>query len=249
MNRSCYILLLALAVCIVLAACEPRDEAGTSLSPASPASTQPVSPPPVSPPPPSPATPPASPAASSQSASTAPENPGGTAWHGALTGNERLDANVENVLDQNCDPAASDRENMLAIYNLLMNRFGYRGEHVDLPDGYTEERIYELADDMLQRWRGSCEHFAAVYYVFAQRLGLSVHLVEGPAFFGVGSGYEDDDSGWGMHGWILASIDGRYYHFDPLYDTYLYKDQAFFMKTDSDFESNHRWDRDAYPVS
>jgi transglutaminase/protease-like cytokinesis protein 3 len=103
---------------------------------------------------------------------------------------------------------------------------------------------------MLQTWRGSCEHFAAVYYVFAQRLGLSVHLMDGPAFFGVGSQYaQDGDEGWGAHAWILARIDGRYYHFDPLYDTYLSRNHDFFMKTDRDFENNHRWDRDAYPAS
>jgi transglutaminase-like putative cysteine protease len=156
---------------------------------------------------------------------------------------------VERVLESNCDPGASGRDNMLALNDLLMARFGYRGQAVDLPDGYTKERIYELADDMLQAWRGSCEHFATVYYVFSQRLGLSVYLLEGSAFFGVGTVYANSTDGWGPHAWILAEIDGRYYHFDPLYDTYLQRDHSFFMKTDRDFEVHHRWDREAVPAA
>ena len=59
-----------------------------------------------------------------------------------------------------------------------------------------------------------------------------------------------DGSEWVDHAWVIARIDGSYYHLDPLYGRYYAENDiaSYCMAGDSFLEATHQWDRGAYPA-
>ena len=45
------------------------------------------------------------------------------------------------------------------------------------------------------------------------------------------------------HAWVVAEVDGQYYHFDPLYGRYYTEGRAedYFMQPASALEPTHTW--------
>ena len=134
------------------------------------------------------------------------------------------------------------KSQMRESYKWVAKNVRYKNIAVDLSNGYTAELVDELAKYSFSYRNGSCEHVAATLYKLFESVGAEPIMVDG----------ERLDSGtneWGAHAWVIAKVDGKYYHFDPLFARNHTPDyMSMFMAKDSDIEATHKWDRKAYPV-
>lgn len=162
---------------------------------------------------------------------------------GAETGNEALDADVLAVLQEACKQEHSLEENVRAVYNWVAEAIAYRASTADLSEGFTEEATQALAAELLAKRRGACDGEAALLAVLLRRMGLECVIVEGQFL-------REDGSAWVDHAWVIAEIDGGFYHLDPLYGRYYAGDEAdrYCMADDAFFLETHRWDQAAYPT-
>ena len=159
-----------------------------------------------------------------------------------LTGIESLDNNIAKIFEEIMMEGMTETEKLKAVYDWAIRKMRYKYITVNDKDGYTPALVYELADYSAKMYNGSCEHYAAMMYVMYQRLGYEAVMVNGEFL-------DDDGKSWVAHVWIMAKIDGEYYHFDPLYGRNHTNDSSsFFMKKDSQIEHLHRWEREKYPV-
>ncbi len=162
---------------------------------------------------------------------------------GQTTGNERLDDEVKKIIDEVCDPDKDAVYNLGELFDWMVEELKYKYVTVDLSNGYTEELISEIAEYLIINRRGSCENQAALMCVFIRRMGYDAQVVAGEFL-------SDDKTEWVEHAWVIANIEGEYYHFDPLYGRNHTggHPRTFFMQKDADIEDVHRWDREAYPA-
>lgn len=168
---------------------------------------------------------------------------GGYVPAGEPTGNETLDADVLSVLEEVCETGNSLEENVRAVYDWVAEAVTYRASTADTSEGFTEEVTEELAADMLSKRRGACDGEAALMAVLLRRMGCETVIVEGQFL-------RADGSEWVDHAWVIARIDGSYYHLDPLYGRYYAENDiaSYCMAGDSFLEATHQWDREAYPA-
>lgn len=162
---------------------------------------------------------------------------------GAPTGNETLDTDVLEVLQEICEKENSLTENVAAVYAWVAEAITYRASTADLSEGFTEEATEALAAELLAKRRGACDEEAALLAVLLRRMGCECVIVEGQFL-------REDGSEWVDHAWVIAGIEGSYYHLDPLYGRYYAGDEAdrYCMADDAFLLETHRWDRDAYPA-
>lgn len=164
---------------------------------------------------------------------------------GAPTGDETLDGQVLTLLQEICDPRASEEENLRAAYDWVCNEITYRAGTADTTGGFTEDLIQELASEALEKRKGNCDSEAALMAVLLQRLGCEAQVIQGQ-FLREG----DDEAIWVDHAWVVAEVEEQYYHFDPLYGRYYTEDRAgdYFMQSDAALEATHTWDRETVPA-
>ena len=164
---------------------------------------------------------------------------------GAPTGDEVLDGQVLTLLQEICDPRASEEENLRAAYDWACNEITYRAGTADTTGGFTEDLIQALAREALEKRKGNCDSEAALMAVLLQRLGCQAQVIQGQ-FLREG----DDEAIWVDHAWVVAEVDGQYYHFDPLYGRYYTEGRAgdYFMQSDAALEATHTWDRETVPA-
>jgi hypothetical protein len=73
-------------------------------------------------------------------------------------------------------------------------------------------------------------------------MGFEAQIVEG-------SRYDSTNNTWGDHAWVIATVGGKPYHFDPLFGrNHTNNPRSMFMAKDADLEKTHKWDRGKYPA-
>lgn len=158
------------------------------------------------------------------------------------TGDAELDEKLDEIVAGITNDDMSLDEKMFAVYYWTYTNIRYRATPIDLLNGFTQELVSQHTENTIDTRRGACEHFAMVNATLFNRLGVETILIEGyrySTYYGT----------WDEHTWVLANIDGEWYHYDALYEyQHTGTQRSCFMKTDSDFQSHHTWDRDAYPV-
>lgn len=124
----------------------------------------------------------------------------------------------------------------------LHQDFKYRAVALDLSNGYTDELTGDMVLYFFRYRKGSCEHYAAVEKLILEYLGFNAMYVEGDR-------YSTVELVWGEHLWVIAEMDGAYYHVDGLYGGNHTGgiDKCFFVP-DSDMEKSHRWEKTNYPA-
>ena len=156
-------------------------------------------------------------------------------YEGNATGNADLDAQMLAVLEEVYDPAASEEDNLAAVYRWVCDGITYRAGTVDVSGGFTEELTEQLALEGLQKRKGNCDTEAAVMAALLERLGYPCQILQGQ--------FLREDGQWVDHAWVLAEVDGAPLHFDPLYGRYYAEDPMdSFLQPDSALEGTHRWD-------
>lgn len=160
---------------------------------------------------------------------------------GESTGDADLDGQVLTLLQEVCDPQASEEDNLRAVYNWVCDEITYRPGTADTTGGFTEDLIRDLAAEALEKRKGNCDSEAALMAVLLRRMGYEAQVVQGQ-FLREGDG----EAIWVDHAWVVAEVEGQYYHFDPLYGRYYTEDRAedYFMQPDSALEATHVWDKE-----
>ena len=162
---------------------------------------------------------------------------------GNATGNDTLDAQVLSVLQEVCAPKASEEENLAAVFDWMLAEIGYRATTADTSNGFTKELTEQLALDLLNSHRGSCDSEAALLCVMLERMGCDPVIVQGQFL-------RSDGSEWVDHAWVIAETGGKTCHFDPLYGRFYAEDHSrdYFMANDEMMQKTHAWDASAYPA-
>lgn len=109
----------------------------------------------------------------------------------------------------------------------------YRGDDPTVP-GFVENRSLSV----LLFHIGMCEDYAAALTMLLRGMGLEAEYVPGLTYTAAGTGFVD-------HAWVVAKIDGVWYHLDcqledniSRRDTIRYK---YFMRGDATMAASHRW--------
>lgn len=138
---------------------------------------------------------------------------------------------------------ATTEERLWSVFEWMTKELKYQYITVDISGGYTEDLIAELGEHVIFELRGSCEHQAALYCLFARRLGCKAMVVEGEFL-------SDDGSEWVEHGWVIVEHDGVNRHCDVLFGRNHTggKPRTMFLINDTDMSEKHRWDTSKYPV-
>ena len=163
--------------------------------------------------------------------------------------NNKADAFVEAALTEIITEGMTQRQKMRAIYDWLLDEISYQTETSTDYSLDTYNKIDDYAFNGFKRIKGHCFHYAAMAAEMLDTLGLEITLVKGEGF----SLNEADH--FLLHYWVMVNIDGKYYHFDPLYE-YLFdlydidRDKDFFLAKDSMiYSKSHIWERTLYPVA
>ena len=153
---------------------------------------------------------------------------------GPVTGVESLDESVLALLQEICDPKASQEENMGTVYDWLCAEIKYRPGTADTAGGFTDQLVNELAGETLNKRKGNCDGEAALTAVLLRRLGCGAVIVTGQ--------FLREDGMWVDHAWTAGKLqDGRVYHFDPLYgSTFAGNPRDFFMRESEGMRDTHR---------
>jgi len=111
-------------------------------------------------------------------------------------------------------------------------------------DFYTYHRLYYI----FKNKSGVCSYYSCLLKGMVNHIGLECNIVRGDYIYNDGSTTE--------HVWNNILIDGKYYWFDTdldsinwhnYYSSYDYVVKNYFMKKDSDWTSNHKWNTSYYP--
>ena len=161
---------------------------------------------------------------------------------GAATGNSQLDEQVLAVLQEICAADGTPADHAGAAYLWVANETSYRAGTADTSGGFTEELTVELALDMISKRRGNCDNEAALMEVLLRRIGCETVIVQGQ--------FLREDGSWVDHAWVIAQLDGVWYHFDPLYGKFYAEERIheYCMADDTLLLQTHRWEQDQYPA-
>lgn len=140
-------------------------------------------------------------------------------------------------------PESTQYQTALMIFNYLVSHISfadpigldiwrYRSNQIELPT-YVENR--SLSPILFGV--GSCEDYAAAMVILLQESGIDAVYVAGYTLSFRG-GYTD-------HAWVVAQIDGNWFHFDPQLEQNIYSGgeipYRFFMATDDEMLGSHLW--------
>lgn len=106
-------------------------------------------------------------------------------------------------------------------------------ENVTQPPTYVENRSLSV----LLYGMGMCEDYAAAFTMLLRAAGLEAEYVPGLTYSA--EGYLVD------HAWVVAKVDGIWYHLDPQLEDNVSRHGAvlyrYFMRGDATMSGSHRW--------
>lgn len=155
---------------------------------------------------------------------------------GEVTGVGSLDESVLALLREICSPDAPLDENMGTVYDWICAEIKYRPGTTDTTGGFTSQLVNQLAEETLNKRRGSCDGEAALTAVLLRRLGCETAIVSGQ--------FLREDGVWVDHAWTAGRLqNGDIYHFDPLYGSvFAEKPRDYFMRDGMEMKDTHRFE-------
>lgn len=161
--------------------------------------------------------------------------------------NNKAQEVAQAVYDSIITPTMTQREKMRAVYDFLVDEMTYRSDDSDDYNIDSYNKLDEYALNGFNNLYGNCFYYASMGAILLDKIGMEVTLIKG-------EGYSyTAETHFVLHYWILVNVDGKTYHFDPLYE-WLYKrvnkDKYFFLVPDAQiYDLTHRWDPALYPAS
>lgn len=159
--------------------------------------------------------------------------------------NDAAEPYAQAVFDELITGAMTSRQKMRAIYDYLLT-VRYRNEASTDYASDSFNKIDDYAKIGFTKKQGHCFHYASMAAILLQKAGFEVTLIKGEGY----SANEPDH--FLLHYWVLVNVDGKIYHFDPLYEL-LYDNPSkysfFLVDDDYTYQRTHLWDRSLYPSS
>lgn len=127
------------------------------------------------------------------------------------SGDAKLDASVEAILQQVTTPDMTDLQKLRACYDYV-RAYSYLGRNATISDKtMPRDKALGYANKIYDTGKGDCYNFAAAFYFLAKRLGYDATAVVGRCAYS-----------WGTvaHGWVEIPMDGTVYLFDPQIENY-----------------------------
>lgn len=138
----------------------------------------------------------------------------------------------------------SDRQKLRAIYDFLLDEMSYRTDNSDDYNIDSNNKIDEYAKFAFENMVGNCFYYASMAAELIQEGGFEVTLIKGEGY----SQTEPDH--FLLHYWLIVRVDGKLYHFDPLYEQLYKGKRQFFLVTDSViYGSSHQWVKADFPAT
>lgn len=155
---------------------------------------------------------------------------------------EKLDVQVDMVIDRVTDPEMSDVEKLRGVYDWVLQNIRYSGSvYIDLEKNTFDSQIVDMVWYALNYREGSCYHWAALCQYMLERLGFTSVVLHAECSSVTG--------GWTEHYWTYVYYDGEWYHFDPMMEK-LVNGRDCFMTVDSVVRDKwHHWEDGAFPPS
>ena len=136
----------------------------------------------------------------------------------------------------------TDRQKLRAIYDFLLNEMSYRSDTSNDYNIDNYNKLDEYAKYAFENMVGNCFYYASMAAELIQEGGFEITLIKGEGY----SRSEPDH--FLLHYWLLVRVDGKLYHFDPLYEQLYEGKRQFFLVTDSAiYGSSHQWIKANYP--
>jgi hypothetical protein len=136
----------------------------------------------------------------------------------------------------------TDRQKLRAIYDFLLDEMSYRSDTSNDYNVDNYNKLDEYAKYAFENMVGNCFYYASMAAELIQEGGFEITLIKGEGY----SRTEPDH--FLLHYWLLVRVDGKLYHFDPLYEQLYEGKRQFFLVTDSDiYGSSHQWIKADYP--
>ena len=136
----------------------------------------------------------------------------------------------------------TDRQKLRAIYDFLLDEMSYRSDTSNDYNVDNYNKLDEYAKYAFENMVGNCFYYASMAAELIQEGGFEVTLIKGEGY----SRTEPDH--FLLHYWLLVKVDGKLYHFDPLYEQLYEGKRQFFLVTDSAiYGSSHQWIKADYP--
>ena len=114
----------------------------------------------------------------------------------------------------------SDGEKIWEIYDWLCRRVQYDRVHRKNPYSHLKSTAYGA----LVLRSATCQGYCAALYRLLRECGVDCRILRGTA-------------GGETHVWVIAGIDGRYYHLDPTWDAGA-EEYRYFLRGSGDFEGH-----------
>jgi hypothetical protein len=105
-------------------------------------------------------------------------------------------------------------------------------------DGPAHSFVENRSVSLLAYGVGMCEDYAAAFTLLLRGMGLEAEYVPGLTYAADGSGFVD-------HAWVVAKIDGVWYHLDCQLEQNITRrgriNYRYFMRGDATLSGSHRW--------
>ncbi|MCL2487363.1 MAG: LPXTG cell wall anchor domain-containing protein [Oscillospiraceae bacterium] len=165
-----------------------------------------------------------------------------------------MDKFIEDILDKAITSGMTDNQKIKAIYDYMIYNFEHDADSMPMFFGDFDGNanpLYDtitLAMPIIMTGSGTCDVFANVFRLLAIRLGYECNYV---------SGYYVNSNGEELgHGWNQILVDGQWYWLDVDVEGTVFRKGNYteplyflFMKNDSEWISNHSWERDDWPAA
>jgi hypothetical protein len=106
------------------------------------------------------------------------------------------------------------------------------------PDGPAPSFVENRSVSLLAFSVGMCEDYAAAFTLLLRGMGLEAEYVPGLTYAADGTGFVD-------HSWVVAKIDGVWYHLDCQLEQNITRrgriNYRYFMRGDATLAGSHRW--------
>ncbi len=142
---------------------------------------------------------------------------------------------IDDFIAENIKEGMSDFEKEKIIYDHIVRSYSYDNSL----ENYT-------VNSMLSTGKGICQAYAELFFVYAQKIGLDIQIVNGTA--------RQVDGSIGTHAWNLIKLGDNYYHVDSTWGRLIKLDGGdtvdfqYFNLSDEQLAKDHNWKKENYPT-
>ena len=130
------------------------------------------------------------------------------------SGSTEIDTYVNQVISECTDSTMTQLEKLRAVFDRVRS-YGYLGRNATISSAtMTAEQASAYALKIFETGKGDCYNFTAAFYYLARALGYDARTVVGTCR------YSWNSTRAVSHAWVLISMDGGTYLFDPQIENY-----------------------------